>query len=132
MANPFVYVELQTPDLGRAKEFYASLFGWQIEDVGTSPRQPYAMIRPGAGTGGGIMQQPASDGPSQWTAYVSVDDIRAATEQARALGADVLTEPTEMKNTGWLAIIRDPAGAVLGLWQDNPVRSDDLPLEVGV
>jgi predicted enzyme related to lactoylglutathione lyase len=132
MANPFVYVELKTADLGRAKDFYGSLFGWQINDVHESPRQPYAMIRVGDGTGGGMMHQPAADGPSQWTPYVAVADIRAATEQARALGADVLTEPTEMKHAGWLAIIRDPAGAVLGLWQENPLQSTDLPIEIGV
>jgi predicted enzyme related to lactoylglutathione lyase len=133
MANPFVYVELTTADLGRAKDFYGSLFGWQLDDVETSPRQPYTMIRPGgAGTGGGILAQPGSEGPSQWTAYVGVDDIRAATETARALGAEVITEPMEMKHAGWLAVIRDPAGAILGLWQENPAKSDDLPIEVGV
>jgi hypothetical protein len=132
MTNPFVYVELKTADLGRAKDFYGSLFGWQFDDVAESPREPYTMIRPGAGTGGGMLLQPGSAGPSQWIAYVGVDDIRAATEKARALGADVVTEPTEMKHAGWLAVIRDPAGAILGLWQDNAAQPDDLPIEAGV
>jgi len=132
MANPFVHVELNTADLGRSKAFYGSLFGWQLDDVEMSPRHPYTMIRVGVGIGGGMMAQPVPGEPSYWTAYVGVDDIRAATERARALGASVLTEPTAMKNAGWLAIIRDPTGATLGLWQDKAVRSADLPIEVGV
>ena len=43
MANPFVHVELNTHDVGKAKEFYGSLFDWKLEDVpmgamGTIPR----------------------------------------------------------------------------------------------
>ena len=36
MANPFVHVELNTADLGRAKDFYGSLFDWQLDDATTS------------------------------------------------------------------------------------------------
>ena len=33
MANPFVHLELNTPDLPKAKEFYTALFGWQFQDM---------------------------------------------------------------------------------------------------
>ena len=132
MANPFVHVELNTADLGRAKDFYGSLFDWQLDDVEISPRHPYTMIRVGGGTGGGMMMQPVPGEPSQWIAYVGVEDIRAATERALALGASVITEPTEVKNAGWLAIIHDPTGATLGLWQDRAGGTTNLPIEVGV
>jgi predicted enzyme related to lactoylglutathione lyase len=55
--------------------------------------------------------------PSSWLAYVSVDDINAATEKARKLGATVMREPMEVMGAGWLSIIVDPTGATLGLWQ---------------
>jgi predicted enzyme related to lactoylglutathione lyase len=132
MANPFVHVELNTTDLGRARNFYGSLFGWVFEDVDMTPGHPYTMIRVGDGTGGGMMTEPVAGWPSHWTAYVGVADVRAATEQARALGATVLTEPMEMKNAGWLAVIRDPTGAALGLWQDKAGHAAELPIAVGV
>ena len=33
MANPFVHVELNTTDVGKAKDFYGKLFDWKLEDM---------------------------------------------------------------------------------------------------
>ena len=30
MANPFVHLELNTPDIAKAKAFYGALFGWDV------------------------------------------------------------------------------------------------------
>ncbi len=76
MANPFVHVELNTPDPEKAKAFYSKLFQWQLEDV-SNPETPggtYTMVKVEKGTGGGIMKQ-VPGGPAGWLAYVEVDDI---------------------------------------------------------
>ena len=59
MANPFVHVELNTPEPKRAKEFYSKLFQWQLEDIPNPgvPDGTYTLIRVGEGTGGGMMRQ---------------------------------------------------------------------------
>jgi uncharacterized protein len=116
MANPFVHVELNTTDVPKAKAFYGNLFGWKLEDL-QMPNGTYMMIHVGEGTGGGIMQQPVPGASSTWLAYVLVDDIAAATEKARSLGATVMKEVTEVMGAGWLSIIVDPTGATLGLWK---------------
>jgi uncharacterized protein len=118
MANPFVHVELNTTDVSQAKSFYGNLFGWKLEDV-TMPNGTYTMIQVGEGTGGGIMQHPVPGALSTWLAYVLVDDIAAATEKARSLGAVVMREVTEVPGAGWLSIIVDPTGATLGLWKPS-------------
>ena len=118
MANPFVHVELNTPDPEKAKGFYSKLFQWQLEDV-PNPAVPdgsYTMIKVGEGTGGGIMKQ-IPGGPLGWLAYVQVDDIHATTKKAKSLGAEVMKDVTEVMGMGWLSFIRDPTGAILGLWQ---------------
>jgi hypothetical protein len=118
MANPFVHVELETPDPEKAKAFYSKLFQWQLEDL-PNPAVPggsYTIIKVGEGTGGGIMKQ-IPGGPSGWLAYVLVDDIRASTQKAKSLGAEIMKDVTEVTGMGWLSFIRDPTGAVLGLWQ---------------
>jgi len=120
VANPFVHVELNTPDAERAKSFYSQLFQWQLEDA-PNPAVPagnYTMIKVGEGTGGGIMKQ-IPGGPSGWLAYVEVDDIRVATKKAKSLGGEVMKDVTEVVGMGWLSFIRDPTGAVLGLWQSK-------------
>ncbi len=119
MGNPFVHIELHTDDLEKAKGFYSSLFDWKLEDVPMGAG-PYTMIGVGDGTGGGMMRNPAPNAPSHWLAYVNVDDIDAATDKARSLGANVLQPKTEVPNAGWFTVIADPTGAPLGLWQPKP------------
>jgi predicted enzyme related to lactoylglutathione lyase len=119
MANPFVHVELNTTDLDKAKSFYGKLFGWQLEDVHMAPGDTYTMIKVGEGTGGGMLRQPVPGAPSTWLAYVLVDDIDAATQKARSLGAKVMKDPTEVPGVGWFSVIVDPTGAALALWKPS-------------
>lgn len=119
MANPFVHVELMTNDLAKAKKFYQGLFNWKLEDM---PGMDYTMISVGEGTGGGMMKTPVPNMPSQWMAYVLVDDIQAATKKAKSLGAAVHKDVTEVAGYGWLSVIGDPTGAALGLWQPKKAR----------
>jgi uncharacterized protein len=118
MANPFVHVELSTTDLGKAKDFYGKLFNWQLEDVDMG-KMTYTLIKPGSGTGGGMMTHPMPGAPSMWLAYVDVDDVKAATAKAKSLGANVVVDVQEVPNTGWFSMISDPTGAMLGLWQNK-------------
>ena len=117
MANPFVHVELSTTDLGKAKSFYQSLFNWQLKDEDMGGGMSYTMISVGEGTGGGMMKHPVPGAPSAWLPYVLVDDISAATAKAKSLGATVIKDVTEVMGAGWLSIIADPTGAMLGLWK---------------
>lgn len=118
MPNPFVHVELNTTDVSKAKTFYGKLFNWDLEDVPMGP-STYTMIKVGQGTGGGIMKHPVPGAPSAWLAYVQVDDIAAATQKAKSLGANIMRDVTEVMGMGWLSIIIDPTGACLGLWKPN-------------
>ena len=121
MGHPFVHVELNTTDIGKAKSFYESLFDWQLEDVDLGGGFVYTMIRVGDGTGGGMMTHPMPGAPSSWLPYVLVDDIAQATERARALGATIIRDQLDVPGAGTLSIFADPTGATLGLWQ--PQRS---------
>jgi predicted enzyme related to lactoylglutathione lyase len=119
MANPFVHVELNTTDLEQAKKFYGQLFDWKLEDVAMGPTVRYTMIKPGQGTGGGMLKHPVPGEPSSWLAYVEVDDVAAATKKAKSLGATIKLDVTDMHGAGWMSIIVDPTGATLGLWKSR-------------
>ena len=119
MANPFVHVELNTTDLGKAKNFYSKLFDWTLEDT-AMPGMTYTMIKVGEGTGGGMLKSPMPGVPSAWLAYVQVDDIAASTQKAKSLGATIIKDVTEIPEVGWFSIFADPTGAALALWKPKP------------
>jgi uncharacterized protein len=116
MSNAFVHVELNTTDVAKAKGFYGKLFEWVLEDVPMA-EFTYTMIKVGKGTGGGMMKQLIPGAGSAWLPYVDVQDIKASTQKAKTLGASVMKDVTEVPGMGWLSIIVDPTGAMLGLWQ---------------
>jgi predicted enzyme related to lactoylglutathione lyase len=118
MANSFVHIELQTNDPGKAKEFYASLFDWKLEDMNMGPQGTYTMIRPGEGPGGGLFKSPMPNAPSVWIPYVRVDDVVERTKKAKDSGARVLMDKQDIPGMGSFSIIADPTGALIGLWQE--------------
>lgn len=118
MSNPFVHVELQTQDLGKARKFYQGLFDWKLEDT----PMDYTMVQVGEGTGGGMMKNPVPDAPSNWLPYVLVADVAVSTKRAKELGATILKDKTDVPGMGSFSIIADPTGAALGLWQPKGSR----------
>jgi hypothetical protein len=116
MANPFVHIELNTTDVDKAKSFYGSLFDWKLSDT-PMPMGTYTTIDVGDGTGGGMLKHPMPGAPSIWIPYVIVDDVEAATQKAKSLGAQIIREVTEVPNMGWFSIVLDPTGAAVGLWK---------------
>jgi uncharacterized protein len=117
MANAFVHMELNTTDVAKAKAFYNQLFDWKYEEMPMGPDGTYTVIRPAQGPGGGMMKHPMPGAPSTWLAYVGVDDVHAATNKARSLGANVIKDVTEVPGMGWFSIMLDPTGAAIALWQ---------------
>lgn len=118
MPNPFVHVELMANDVAKAKSFYSKLFEWQMKDMEMG-ELTYTMISVGEGTGGGLMKNTLPGAPSAWVAYVEVDDVDAAAEKAQSLGAAIVKGPQDVKGAGRFAIITDPTGATLGLWESK-------------
>jgi uncharacterized protein len=114
MSNPFVHMELATPDVPKAKEFYSGLFGWTFTDNDMG-NMIYSTFHPSSGPGGGIFSMPGV--PTFWLAYVGVEDIHASTDKAVALGATIHKGPMEIPKIGWMTILQDPVGATIALFQ---------------
>jgi predicted enzyme related to lactoylglutathione lyase len=115
MANPFVHLELATPDVTKAKEFYGKLFGWTFQDNDMGGGMIYSMFKPDDGPGGGMFSMPGA--PTAWLAYVGVAEINAASAEATSLGAKIIRGPMEVPGHGWMTILLDPTGAAIALWQ---------------
>jgi uncharacterized protein len=121
MSNPFVHLELSTPDTAQAKSFYSALFGWEFKDNDMGdPVGIYSTFQPSSGPGGGIFTIPGM--PTFWLAYVGVEDINLSTDKAVSLGATIHKGPLEIPNIGWMSILVDPGGATFALFQPKPAK----------
>ena len=109
----FCYAQLQTHDHEGAKSFYQTLFGWKVADA-----QPhYAEMDTGGPIGAGVMPAPNPTGPAFWLPYIAVAELDAKLDEAEKLGARTLVPPTAVPGKGRYAVITDPTGAAIGLWQ---------------
>ena len=113
--SSFVHLELNATDFAKAKSFYGELFGWQFQDMDMGPAGTYSTFKPTDGPGGGLFSAPGV--PEGWLAYMGVEDIHAATDKAKQLGATAHVGPHEIPGVGWMTILTDPNGARFALFQ---------------
>ncbi len=113
MGQPVVHFEIGTWQGARAKQFYSTLFGWDIVSQG-----PAMMIATGSKEGiQGNIAQPDSEPKSYVTIYVQVDDVAASLKQAEKLGGKVLVPASEVPAMGHFAWFADLDGNAIGLWK---------------
>ncbi len=115
MANAVTHFEIHGRDGKKSQDFYASLFGWEID--ADNPMN-YGMVSApgGEGIGGGIA--PAMGEPMV-TIYVEVEDLDKALEMAESLGGKTVLPPSEVPGGPKLAQFADPDGNVIGLTQSG-------------
>ncbi|HTH52989.1 MAG TPA: VOC family protein [Edaphobacter sp.] len=116
MSQPFVHLELATPDLAKAKEFYGKLCGWTFDDVNMGGELgTYSTFKPSNGPGGGIYTMPGA--PTAWLPYIGVENLKDATDKAISLGAKALMREQEVPGHGSFSVLIDPTGASIALWE---------------
>jgi predicted enzyme related to lactoylglutathione lyase len=120
-AGSFCWLELGTTDRNAAKSFYAKLFGWTTQDLPMGPDMTYTMFRLGANdvAGGYQLMKDQLDAhiPPHWMLYVKVDSADASAAKAVELGAKQIVPPSDIPNVGRFAVIQDPTGAHISIFQ---------------
>ncbi len=110
--------ELLTNDVPAAGAFYTQLLGWQAVS-GPPPIGHYTVFKMKNQDVGGMMACPMSDVPPHWLAYVHVTDVDALVQKVSALGGQVISPAFDIPTVGRIAIMKDPQGAVLGLFKPD-------------
>jgi uncharacterized protein len=117
----FCWVDLATTDPAGAKAFYGELFGWEAEDMPAGEAGTYTMLRLGGDEVCALYEMDAARSeqgiPPYWFSYVSVESADAAASRARELGGTVYGEAFDVLDSGRMAVIGDPTGAAVGVWQ---------------
>jgi uncharacterized protein len=112
--SKIVHFEVPANDTGRAKEFWASLFGVQFQTY-EGPVE-YHMFQNDDQTGGGVY--PRQEGEQGLITYFGVDDIDAARSKIEELGGKA-EDKAPVPGMGWYARAEDTEGNSFSLWQTD-------------
>ena len=126
------WVDLGTSDPDASRAFYGALFGWTADEPGpVEETGGYAMFRNDGRLVAGVGPLMSDDQPVAWSTDVSTDDLDGLTERARAAGATVIAEPTQVMDAGRLAFFAHEAGGVIGAWEPGQHTGAELVNEPG-
>ena len=120
----FIWNELMTADVEKAKSFYGKTLGWTIEEM-KMPSGSYWIAKVGGTPVAGMMNMTGivpPGTPPHWFAYIDVDDVDRRAKDVAANGGKVQREPFDIPDVGHIAIVADATGAMVGLMTPTPRR----------
>lgn len=118
-----VHFELPTENMGASKKFYETVFGWHLEKF--KGPVDYMLVMTGDPNSHGI-DGGLGGAANQFKATVNtleVEEIDQLLQTVLANGGEIVVPKDEIPGVGYLAYIREPGGAVLGLLQPFPGMS---------
>jgi predicted enzyme related to lactoylglutathione lyase len=118
--------ELMSPDPEKSQRFYGELFGWSIKTVPFGP-DTYRLINAGEKQIAGIMNFKKPGIPPHWVSYVTVSDVDAAANAAKANGGSIANAPMDIPDVGRFAVLLDPFGAVSVAFKTAHPERDGAP-----
>lgn len=133
MADKLVHFEIPADDMERVRDFYGSVFGWDLKDWPMPDGSTYIGARtvevdetthlpkePGAINGGIMKRMPDVAAPVLAMHVKSIDETMAKLE---AKGGKVVKPKIDMMGMGFYAYATDSEGNVIGLWEDAPKKA---------
>jgi uncharacterized protein len=118
-----VHFEIPADNLARAKKFYSTVFGWNLNEI---PEMEYTMVRtaesdengmpkePGAINGGMLQRQDPVKTP---VITISVDNMDQAAASIEKNGGKIIRPKMAVGDFGFAAYFKDTEGNVVGLFQ---------------
>jgi uncharacterized protein len=117
----FSWVDLATSAPEDAKQFYSQLFHWDFQDLPMDGGQSYSMAFKEGRSVAALFLLPndlkAQQIPPHWQCYITVQDLDATVQSWRTHGGTVLSPPYDVQDAGRMAVVQDPTGAIVSLWQ---------------
>jgi predicted enzyme related to lactoylglutathione lyase len=112
----FSWADLATGDADGAKAFYTGLFGWDAQDNPLPEGGVYTMASKD-GKSVAALYSSQEGQPTGWNSYVTVASADDAAAAAKQHGGTVEAEPFDVLDVGRMAVIQDPTGAFLSVWE---------------
>ncbi|MBI1310125.1 hypothetical protein GC176_02370 [bacterium] len=116
--------ELLTKDVGSARDFYRSVFGWSSVEQPIEGRGVYTLFRAGEqDVAGVLLLPPDSDASQTWLTYFYADDLDPRANSVEVLGGQVIVKPQDIPDVGRFSVLADPAGALFALMRGESNES---------
>jgi uncharacterized protein len=117
--NPVCWFEIYVQDMTRAKAFYESVLEVKLEMLNSSPGMemwsfPMAMDRPGVG-GALTRMEGVPSGGNSTLVYFSCADCAVEAARAAKQGGRVQREKMSIGEYGFIALVFDTEGNMIGL-----------------
>ena len=107
-----VWVDLTTPGVEAAGDFYADLLGWTLTVAETDMGRYHVAAVADRATAGLMAPGPDEAEPSPaWSVYIGVDDLEHSLARITAAGGVVRVPPMDIPGGARIAVVADPAGA---------------------
>jgi predicted enzyme related to lactoylglutathione lyase len=110
------YTQIPASDVRESAAFYASVFGWQVR--GGSDSHLSFTDATGDMIGAWLTGLAASREPGVLP-YIYVHGIDGIVDRIKTNGGEIVKLPYAEGDL-WVATFRDPAGNVIGIWQQGP------------
>jgi predicted enzyme related to lactoylglutathione lyase len=114
----FCIAELHTPAPELSAAFYGDLLGWRVRQISDT----YWMFHSGNVDVVGMRRAEMH----RWVACVRVDNVESVITRAQAVETTIVTPAADTPGVARTAILRDPEGAVIGLWEPRGVEGTML------
>lgn len=116
------WTDLTVKPAVKVRDFYAEVVGWKFSEVEMGGYGDFCMNQPGNSQPvAGICHARDENAnlPPQWLIYINVANLGRSLAACRRRGGKVVC-PTRQMSGGRMAVIRDPAGAVVSLFESKP------------
>src|SRR5690554_5427188 len=126
------WIDLSSSDPERAGKFYSELFGWSAEASSSELGDHVSCLRNGQPVASIMQNTDEAGAPDRWMTYLMSADALATVELADESGGQSVVPPREVDSMGTIAIVEDPGGAPVGVWQPQEANVSRVIDEPGV
>lgn len=112
-----IWIDLMTSDPDTTRPFYGELFGWTSVAGGEEYGGYINFLKDDVVVAGCMQNQPEFGSPDVWSVYLASDDAKATGDTAEAHGGAVVVPVMDVLDLGRMAVVTDPGGASIGVWE---------------
>jgi predicted enzyme related to lactoylglutathione lyase len=124
------WIDLATSDIDRSCDFYNELFGWTAQSAGPDYGGYVTFAKDGKGVAG-AMANNGQMGPDGWSVYLVSESAKTTVDDAAGNGGQILLPPMDVMDLGVMAIVADPGGGAIGIWQPGSHKGFEVVAEPG-